>query len=180
MSRTVTANGKSLWVLSGGLSGAAEFSLATGDVVAGESGVSEMLFKRSGILFYLRGLSFSRRISRRLVLQRDVHSLAHLIHGGTGYSACPGRTRFQNIPGEPWILLVFFAACLHRVKHVDQGICRPTLALDAANSSRAATLVHFGNSRSIAENFMQVANRTNVGIAGIGSADTCWIGDHRL
>src|SRR6266705_2207720 len=52
MSPTVTANGKSLCVLSGGLPGAAEFSLATGDVAAGESGVSEMLFKRSGILFY--------------------------------------------------------------------------------------------------------------------------------
>ena len=56
-----------------------------------------------------------------------------------------GGACFKNIPRQPRIVFVFFAALLHGIKDVNQGIGRPALAFDAADARRPAAGVHFGH-----------------------------------
>src|SRR6266496_1551845 len=112
--------------------------------------------------------------------QRHAHRLADLAHGGGGNPASLRRSRLQNIPGQPGILLIFLAALLHGAQDLHQRICRPAFALDAPDARRTAALVYLRHSFLAAEDLVQVPDRALIGIAFIGAPDACWIGHHRL
>src|SRR6185312_4051374 len=179
MSDTLTAKGESLsfcFCLSPGLSSAAgpEIGTTIPLVAAGRSGLEDSFINNCSTLFcLLAGLG-------RLILRRHAHGLADFVHGAFRDLAGAGRTCLQNIPGKAGILLVFFTALLHRVEDFHQVIGGPALAFDAADSSGSATYVHLGNSFAVAEDFVQVSDRTYVGISGITAPHAGWISDHGL
>ena len=117
---------------------------------------------------------------RALEFERHPHGGAHILHGGVGYLAGGRRSCLQNIPGEARIVLVFFAALLHRLQHLDQCIGSPALALDAADARGSATLIDLGHGFFRAEDLVQIADRAHVGIAGIAAAHARRVGHHRL
>src|SRR5256885_5999944 len=73
-----------------------------------------------------------------------------------------------------------FPALLHGIKNANQGIRSPALALDAPNTGRTAAFVNFADGRSAAENLGQIANRTYVCAADIGTPHAGRIGHHGL
>src|SRR5256885_15802876 len=73
-----------------------------------------------------------------------------------------------------------FPALLHGIKNANQGIRSPALALDAPNTGRTAAFVNFADGRSVAENLVQIANRTYVWVARIGTPHAGGIGHHGL
>src|ERR1700721_2316619 len=108
--------------------------------------------------FLLRGLEF----------QRHAHRRAHISHRSASGRTCPLRPLFQNIPRQPRILLIFPSPLLHRVQQLHQRIRRPSLALNAANSRRAAAFVHLRHRFFAAENLVQSADRGDIRMARSG------------
>src|SRR6266550_6480262 len=124
--------------------------------------------------------AFSSGLCWRLVTNRHTHSFANLVHGRGGSARSFTGTFLKNIPSQLGIVLVFFAARLHGLENAHERIRSPALALDTSYASAATTGIYFGNSCRIAKYLVQISDRTDVGIAGIGATNACRIGDHGL
>src|ERR1700690_1159512 len=141
-SPTVTENGKSL---SGRVFDAAGICTTGARVLpASGSGFVDAILRFSAMLL--------------VVIQRHAHRIADFAHGRPRYLAGAGGACLQNIPGEAGIVLIFLTPLLHGVEDADQGVRRPPLALDTANTGRAAAFVHFQDGRPVAEDLVQVAH----------------------
>src|SRR5512133_554353 len=122
-----------------------------------------------------------RRIRlRRLVFMRQVRGFASQFHGVLRDFTRLCGARLKDIPNQLWIFLKRTAALLHGIKYFYQVVGYACLALNAADSSGSAAGINPIERFLVAENLVQVAHRTLVGIAGIGAAHASGIGDHRL
>src|SRR6266516_2164563 len=102
---------------------------------------------------------------RWLVVERNAHGIADIVHGGARHTAGASRTGLQNIPSEARIVLVFLAPLLHGVEEFDDRVGHPTFALNAADAGRPTAVIYFRKRRFVAEYFVQVAHGAEVGIA---------------
>src|SRR3954452_25010030 len=103
-----------------------------------------------------------------------------MLHGFLSGCFSFAGASFKDIPCSFGIRLIFSTTLLDGSELGDERIGGPAFALDASDAGAAAAFVNFCERLFAAEDLVQVADGTLIGIAGIGAAYACGIGDHGL
>src|SRR6185437_15275112 len=95
-----------------------------------------------------------------------------------GSFACAVGTIFENIFHV--VGRIPRAPLLDRIEYLDESVCRPTFAFDAADSGGAAAFVDLRECFRRGEDFVKISDRAFVRIARVLAMNAGRIRDHRL
>ncbi len=111
---------------------------------------------------------------------RQIRCVARFHHGRLGYRARLLPIPLPECPTPASDRLRTSAAAPGSEPAPSTSCPPPTFALDAADAGGAAAFIHLRHRLRRAEDLVQIAHRTLIGIAGIGAAHARRIGHHRL
>ena len=108
----------------------------------------------------------------------NLHRLSDSRHRFPSYSLGLLRPFVQDISDVVRVRFQFLSSFIEGVLTSLEAIEEPHFAFDAAYSGGATTVVHLGNSIFVGKNIVVIADRANIRVAGIGSANASGVGHH--
>ena len=106
--------------------------------------------------------------------------MRYVLHGLCGARRGACSTVLENRVDLVRMRLEVAAAFLDGRERPDDGVGQPALALDAADAGGRAAFARLLLRLLGREDFVQVEDRADIGVAGVGAADARRVGDHRL